>query len=217
LHNGGPAILLVIIFNREAVVKRGSRIRISKTRIRHHMHRLAKYAVEDIDRLRRLVQNERAGRQRELQKRIGSLPLEVQEFLADEVQELDNISQLADQLFIVALYGVVEINTARMLAHEFGKPAARNASKINKLHSFLKDKKGLELTSVPHYRAIDELRLLNNAIKHAGQVTRELAKKYPRWHEGKQLDGLDKAYNRLRPSVSAYIFRLAERMKLRYK
>jgi len=79
--------------------------------------------------------------------------------------------------------------------------------------------KGIDLASVPHHRAVDELRLLNNAIKHNDErVDEKLAQRYPRrWRKGKKLSGLDKAYDRLRPKVPAYIFRLAERMKLRYK
>jgi len=39
---------------------------------------------------------------------------------------------------------------------------------------------GINIESIPHYRAVNELRLLNNAIKHAGRATPELANEYPR-------------------------------------
>jgi hypothetical protein len=188
-------------------VPRRSKIRISKTRVRHHFRRLAQYGVDEIDLFREQVHEGRADRQRALETRAERLPREAQEFLADEMWELDIISSLADQLSIVALYRVVEINTGRMLAHEFGKAAARAATYVNKLEKLLKDKKGIELAHVPHYRAIKELRDLNNEIKHADR----------RWHESKKLNTLEKAYARLCPKVPAYIFRLAERMKLRYR
>jgi hypothetical protein len=157
----------------EAVVPRRSKILITKTRIRHHFRRLAQYGVDEIDLFREQVHEGRAARQRALETRAESLPPEAQEFLADEVSELDIISSLADQLSIVALYRVVEINTGRMLAHEFGKAAAKAASSVTNLEKLLKDKKGIELARVPHYRAIKELRDLNNEIKHADQS----------WHE----------------------------------
>ena len=94
-----------------------------------------------------------------------------------------------------------------MLALEFGKAAAKEASTISKLEKLLKDRKGVDLARVPHYRAIKELRRLNNEIKHTDR----------RWRAGEQLNMLDKAYIKLRPKVPAYIFRLAERMKLRYR
>jgi hypothetical protein len=192
-----------------------TRIRISKTRIRSDVRRIAEFRAEEVDRFREHVHNARASRQRSIHKRAIGLPPEVQEFLADQVAELDMVSQLADQLSIVALYRVVELTTARMIAHEFGKRAAENASDIGKVRALLQQN-GVDLTAVPHYRAIDELRLLNNAIKHEGHVTKTLAR-YSRWKEGDELIGLDKAYTRLRPQVPAYIFRLAERLKLRYK
>jgi len=163
--------------------------------------------VDDIDRFREHVRDASAERQRVLQKRTETLPPEAQELLADETYELDLISSLADQLSIVALYRVVEINTGRMLAHEFGKTAAKLAYSKPKLEKLLKEKKGLALTSVPHYRAIERLRLLNNQIKHAD----------PRWNDDTKLNALNKAYVRFRPKVPAYIFRLAERMKLQYR
>jgi hypothetical protein len=75
----------------------------------------------------------------------------------------------------------------------------------------------IDIKRIPHYRAVNELRLLNNAIKHAGRVTAELAKEYPRWKQGRNLTGVGAAYERLRRPVPSYIFRLAERLKLRFK
>jgi len=57
----------------------------------------------------------------------------------------------------------------------------------------------------PHYRAVNELRLLNNAVKHAGRVTAELAREYPRWKQGRKLTGVGAAYERLRRPVPSYI------------
>jgi hypothetical protein len=194
------------------------RRKISKTRIRDFVRRLAEYGCDDIDLFRREVHDALVKLQHALNNRAATLTEEAQgEFLIDEVYELDTVSRLADHFAIVSLYRVVEINTARMLSHEFGKAATKKASHIAKLTDFLKREKGVSLSSVPYYRAIDELRLLNNAIKHAGTVTKELADKYNRWREGEELSGLDRAYDRFRPKVPAYIFRLAQRMKLRYK
>lgn len=195
---------------------RRAKIRISRTRrIRHFFQIIANIRAEEIDRFREHVHDARAARQRSIHKRAVELPPEAREFLADDIAELDMVSQLADQLSIVALYRVVELSTGQILAHEFGKSAGDKASDIRKVRDLLKQK-GVDLAAIPHYRAIDELRLLNNAIKHEGHVTNALAE-YSRWKEGDELTGLDKAYARLRPKVPAYILRLAERMKLRYK
>ena len=98
---------------------RKSRIQISKTWIRHQFRHLAQYESMTSTVLGDTVRDGRAERQRALEPRAASLPPELQEFLADEAAELDIISCLADLLSVVALYQVVEINTGRMLAHEF--------------------------------------------------------------------------------------------------
>jgi hypothetical protein len=97
----------------------------------------------------------------------------------------------------------VEINIVRMLAHEFGNVAAKKANTMPEWKKLLRNKKGLDLASLPHYRTIDELRCLNNKIKHEDWD----------WRDG----NLDKAYARLRPKVPAFIFCLAVGMKLIYK
>lgn len=215
---GGPreSVPAALIFV-EANLARKAKIRTSKTRVRHHIRRIAESAVEDIGRFRKHVDHGRVARQSSIEKRAEQLSPEAQEFLADELYELDMVSRLADQLSIVALYRVVELTIGRMLAHEFGKAAEAKASDIGKVRDLLKQHKGIDLASVPHYRAIDELRLLNNAIKHAGRVTKQLATSYGRWKENDDLTGLAEAYDRLHKKVAPYLFRLSERMKLRYK
>ena len=152
-----------------------------------------------------------------IERRGEDLPEEVQEFLADDLYLLESISNLADELSIVALYRVVEINTRRILAHKFGPKAARKASYIRQLQELLKQN-GILLERIPHYRAMNELRLLNNAVKHAGYGSPELAEQYSRWRrfKHKELVGLDDAYERLKTRVPSYILRLAERLRLRY-
>ncbi|MGN8545426.1 hypothetical protein ACQPTN_10995 [Bradyrhizobium sp. 13971] len=195
---------------------RRSKFRFSKApRIRGYFQRMAKYESDDIDRFRDLVDQERTRQRKQVQRRAAALSASMQEFLADQAHELDTVSRLADELSIVALYRIVEINTSRMVAHEFGLAAKRDAAYLPRLKNLLFTRKGLVLDTVPHYRAINELRLLNNAIKHAGVVTDELANGYSRWHKGDELKGLDKAYMRLRPKVPIYILRLAQRMKLK--
>jgi hypothetical protein len=192
------------------------KFRISKTkRIRSLFRRLAEYEVNTIDSFRAHVSHAAAAQQRSIQRRSDKLPTEVQEFLADELQELDAILGLADQLAIVALHRVVEINAGRILAHKFGT-VTRLASYSGRLRRCLANH-GIKIELIPHYRASNELRLLNNAIKHAGYVTAELADEYPRWKPDSELVGLDAAYIRLKEHVPSYIFRFAERLKLRGK
>jgi hypothetical protein len=96
-----------------------------------------------------------------------------------------------------------QINTGEALAQRFEPAARKNASYIERLHKFLMQQQRIDIT--PHYRAVNELRLLNNAVKHAGRVTAELAREYPRWKQGRKLTGVGAAYERLRRPVPSYI------------
>lgn len=186
-------------------------------RVQGFFERLAKYQCGDIDRFREQVEEQRARKIETAHKLAAELPAEIEGFLSDELREIDTISGLADELSIVALYRVVELNTARIVVYEFGPAAKQKASRIDGVKDLLMKNMGLKLETVPHYRAINELRLLNNAIKHEGVVSDDLAKAFPRWKRGSALSGLDKAYKRLGPRVPIYILRLSERMKLKYK
>jgi len=98
-----------------------------------------------------------------------------------------------------------QINTGQVLAQRFGPAARKNASYIERLHKFLMQQQRIDIKRTPHYRAVNELRLLNNAVKHAGRVTAELAREYPRWKQGRKLTGVGAAYERLRRPVPSYI------------
>jgi len=167
--------------------------RISKIRVLTYLRGFAESEVEAIDRFRAHVHDAAAAERRSIERRANNLPSEIQEFLADDLHELDAISDLADQLSIVALYSVVEINTGRVLAQRFGPAARKNASYIKRLHKFLMQQQRIDIKRIPHYRAVNELRLLNNAVKHAGRVTAELAREYPRWKQGRKLTGVGAA------------------------
>ena len=136
--------------------------RISKNRVLTYLRWFAESEAEAIDRFRAHVHDAAATERRSIERRANNLPSEIQEFLADDLHELDAISDLADQLSIVALYSVVEINTGRVLAHRFGPAARKNASYIKRLRKFLMQQERIDIKRVPHYRAVNELRLLND-------------------------------------------------------
>jgi hypothetical protein len=176
--------------------------------------KVAAYEVDTIDRFRAHVRDAAAAQQHSIQRRAEKLPAEARELLAEDLNELDVISDFADELAIVALYRVVEINRGRILVRKFPAAPSRMASYIDRLRTFLKQQ-GVVLDHIAHHRAVEELRLLNNAIKHdAGYVSAELASKYPRWKQGAKLAGLGAAYERLKGRVPTYILRFAQRIKL---
>ncbi len=188
-----------------------------KTQIRGFFRHFAESEVCEIDLFRDHVHSAAASERRSIDSRAETWPEEAQEFLADEVDMLKSIAGLADQLAIVALYRVVELKTGRILRHRLGAAVAGKTFSIDRVGDLLNKQLGIKIESVPHYRAIDELRLLNNCIKHEGRVSKQLADRYSRWKQGAELSDLGAAYERLRPKVPAYVFRLAQRVKLRFK
>lgn len=177
------------------------------------LSRLAKYDVEAIDRFREHVHDGAKAAVRSIHKRAEGMPEEMQEFLADDLHELEGVTELTDQLAIVALYRVVELTRGRIVTRKFGAAVQGKAYHIGKLGDFLA-KQGVDLAQVPHAKPMDELRLLNNAVKHSGRADDKLAKSFPRWKKGEQLKKLGQAYERLKRHIPAYVFRLAERVKL---
>jgi hypothetical protein len=115
---------------------------------------------------------------------------------------------LGDELSIVALYKKVEGHTARVVKRKLPSAASVNLSYFNKLCSVLP----FDIKLVDGFSGFNELRLLNNSIKHGGAVSAELAKEFPHWIEKSELSGLDKAFQRLLPLVKRYVKDLVERV-----
>jgi len=105
--------------------------------------------------------------------------------LSDTFHTLKDIESEAAKLSIIGLYRDLESNTISIFKWLYGK----DEKKLKKLHRFDEQEKhlindfGFDVRSLSKYKKIDELRLINNAIKHNEcKVTAEL-KKYNRWRE----------------------------------
>ena len=190
-----------------------------KTRIRHVIQRMAEQDIDTIDSFRAHIEEGAVARRSAIERLAAGLSDDqAQDYLADNfadnLAELDVISALGNEFAIVGLYRVVEVLRGRILRARYGS-ASPNTAYMLRVRDFLLKHHGIDVDRIPHYRAINELRLLNNAIKRdAAVVTAELAQAFPRWKEGKRLTGLDAAYERLKSHVASYIFAFATRVKL---
>jgi hypothetical protein len=116
---------------------------------------------------------------------------------------------LGDELSIIALYKKVEAHTGRVVKKKVPTAATVNLSHFKRLCSALP----FDIQTLDGFAGFNELRLLNNSIKHEeGKVTAELAKAFPLWTQGAELSELDKAFQRLLPEVKKYVADLAERL-----
>jgi len=130
--------------------------------------------------------------------------------LASDYEILEDIKELSEQLAIVALYRIVELNIKKILLWRYSKEEVKKLRQIDRIADHL-SKDGIRLEKVRHYNTADEVRLLNNAIKHENKVTKDL-EKYRGYKEGQDLKSLDKAFNRLSPNVPKFLRFLAEKV-----
>lgn len=121
--------------------------------------------------------------------------------LSDEAWQLDQIKYLGDSLAIVGLYRLVETElTKAILANHPSMGETKRAAVIAGETNLVKPKKLLG------YQAANELRLINNSVKHEdSKVTRQLARGYRSWKLGERMEKLDIHYDRLKPEVLIYV------------
>jgi len=134
--------------------------------------------------------------------------------LSDTFHTLKDIENEAAKLSIIGLYRIVESNTISIFKWLYGDVKKR----LKKLHKIDEQKKHLirdfhvDLEKILNYKKIDELRLLNNAIKHNScKVTRELAK-YPDWEENEEISDYSQLFNRFSSAVPNYLKDLANQL-----
>ncbi len=75
-------------------------------------------------------------------------------------------------------------------------------------------KKGCDIKTLAGYSEFDELRLINNCIKHNGVVDKKLSG-YSNWNEGDKLSKLYFSYNRLKNGVNDFILAVRDQVLIR--
>ncbi|MBB4846017.1 hypothetical protein HNP55_004571 [Paucibacter oligotrophus] len=121
--------------------------------------------------------------------------------LEDRWMMLKEVSDLSCQLLIVALFRQTELHIKRVVGRTI--PSANPSSLFQ--FKALKGALPFPIESVANFNAFNELRMLNNAVKHQGVVSQELSSNFPVWIVGEALTGLDAAYERLKPAIAGFI------------
>lgn len=121
--------------------------------------------------------------------------------LSDEAWQLDQIKYLGDSLAIVGLYRLVETQlTKAIIANHPTMDENKRAEVIAGRTLLVKPRKLLG------YKAANELRLINNCVKHEdSKVTPKLARGFRSWKLGERMEDLDTHYDRLKPEVLMYV------------
>jgi len=128
----------------------------------------------------------------------------------DDLYFINSSLNLSYELAIVGLYKKIEIETNRALKVVFPEDyAPKNFKKV-------KEKLAAADISGLNFAAVDELRWINNCIKHRGTVNEDLAQ-FEGWEKGTAVTGLDIAYARLSQPIHDYFTQLMNALIELYK
>lgn len=123
-------------------------------------------------------------------------------WIEDDAIYMNDVSHLADELSIVALYKLFEKKHKELIAFHTKDYDMRKYSYWNNVLAVLPE----DAKKLSSFISANELRLINNSIKHEGVVSDELSKHFPaHGNAGSELSGLDKGFLRLKPCVIDYI------------
>lgn len=132
--------------------------------------------------------------------------------LGDDHYESELIKELSEEMVIIALYKTVEIAIKLMLNRSglFTEPELHSFYRIKALKDKVREKV-VNIETLQGFPSYDELRCINNTIKHQGKVNNELAS-FNNWTEGDKLTDLWLHYNRLKPEVRKFVIALSEKL-----
>lgn len=121
--------------------------------------------------------------------------------LEDDYHQAQEVKSLGEELSIVGLHRLVEIQISKVLRGTF--PGLSPAKK----QDLVAGKSGvIDCPSLAGYDAANELRMINNCVKHNSSVIdNKLATAFPAWIECEPLEDLGTHYSRLKPRVIEYI------------
>ncbi len=191
---------------------------------------LTEYEIEYLKEIRSVIEIDQSSLKKDIKVQIEETKLEKFESehdyhsyidsLNDELLQSFKLKSISKKLIIIGLYMIVEKYTkiiVKWLYAELDKNKLNE--KIKKLHrwKFLEaelNRKKIDLSNVEEYSTINELRCLNNDIKHSGYVSKDLLN-FSTWKGdiGKEIDtekiDLDNFYN----SIPKYLADLAEKIR----
>ena len=121
--------------------------------------------------------------------------------IEDQWMLLRDVDNLTGQLLIVALYRQTELHIKRVVKRT--DPAVDTSKLFN--FKALKSAIPFNIEVLSKFVSFNELRMLNNAVKHQGKVSDELSQTFKNWNLGEELTALDTAYERLKPEIAEFI------------
>lgn len=141
---------------------------------------LARFEIETLDRIRETMLSGIATERRMIERLGAEADAETLEDLSFDDHLLREAEELVGKLLIVGHYRLVENLTKQALRFRFSKNKVQKCYQIEKLKKVFTDDLQADLTDLPEFAAIDELRDLNNKVKHGGKMPEPALVSYER-------------------------------------
>jgi hypothetical protein len=151
----------------------------------------------------------------------GQNGIEPEESHSEEIENIKELRDLVKELSALGIYMVLEnlIKKAMRRVYLNLDESQRN-KKLHLIHKWeflkkeLKETCQLELSEVNEYSTIDELRCLNNVIKHAGRIVTEKLAAFPSWEAnlGFEVDTNRIKLDKFCKSIPLFIFDMVARI-----
>lgn len=126
------------------------------------------------------------------------------DFLIEDVSIMDDIRIIGEELAIIGLYKTIEISIKKSvkLSEKFSK---KKLEELHKIENFIGHFRSvnIEVESIEGFNSFNELRLINNCLKHSGFVSKALMDFNPSlWRKGEKINNSAETFSRLLyPSV----------------
>lgn len=135
---------------------------------------------------------------------------ELIEQLSDDAYCLEETTELAGELVVIALYKTFEIAIKNALSASklFEEKYISQSYKFNDLEKLL-NTFNINIRTFLNFKEYDELRLINNSIKHAG-IADEYLSNYKNFIKDEKLKNLHSHYDRLKIPANEFIVELRE-------
>ncbi len=128
------------------------------------------------------------------------------DFDDSKICEFNFLSETIYNYLAVIIYSFTEKSFRKLLLKD-------NLS-INNLKEYFEEKYSLDLTTLLNYQKYNELRLLNNCVKHSGFVDNKLAKCNNKWKQGEEIileeDDIKEYFNNLVDFISEILSKISK-------
>lgn len=138
-------------------------------------------------------------------------------YMKDDFENATNESlQILSNFIIVAAYSFYEMGLKRIMCHSkfFTKPEIKSCFKNENILELFKNKGIINnMKDIDNYKKINELRCLNNAIKHNGIVDKWLNEANNRWIEGTEIENTHNDFLRLKNGISEFLIEIMTKIE----